>query len=295
MMAVRTPLFASFLLAAGLVLALAACGDRERKEEKSEREIYEKARRYLDRERFDLAIAELQFLENLYPFGPYAEQAQLEMIYALHRSGRDEEAVEQADDFILLHPAHPKVDYAYYLKGLSQYASQENFLRKVFKLDSSVRDNAGARAALATFEQLLLEFPDTIYSREARARMVYLRNLLARSEVMIANYYLKRGAYFSALGRARHVVENFVGSPAMADALAILAYAYEKLELYDLSADALSVLKQNYPDYPLLDENAPAGVAPVVIGDRWWKRATLGLLVAPAEKFDTRSSDEVTR
>ncbi len=115
-----------------LGLALAGCAGNDElpdvAADTGEQQIYEDAQRYLRQSNYDLAVRSLQLLESRYPFGKYAEQAQLELIYAHYNAYEHEAAVEAADRFIRLHPQHPSVDYAYYMKGLSAYTGNEDLL-----------------------------------------------------------------------------------------------------------------------------------------------------------------------
>lgn len=220
-----------------------------------EQQIYDQAQRYLNARNFDLATRALQALESRYPFGRYAEQAQLELIYAHFGGYEPEAAVEAADRFIRLHPQHPSVDYAYYMKGLATATSSEDFLSRFTPTDDTKRDTSYAKEAFAEFAQLVSRFPDSPYAADAKARMVYLRNLLARNEIHVANYYFRRGAYLAAANRGRYVVENFQRTPAVGDGLAVMAQGYLLLGMDDLAQDAIDTLVLNYPDHPSLDKN----------------------------------------
>ena len=164
-----------------------------------EQQLYEDAQRYLRGSNYDLAVKSLQLLESRYPFGRYAEQAQLELIYAHYGAYEHEAAVEAADRFIRLHPQHPNVDYAYYMKGLSAYTGNEDVFARFVPTDTSKRDTSQAKEAFAEYAQLLSRYPDSPYAADAKARMISLRNQLARSEINVANYYLRRGAYLAAV------------------------------------------------------------------------------------------------
>ncbi|MDP4916313.1 MAG: outer membrane protein assembly factor BamD [Haliea sp.] len=243
-----------------LILALlVGCAGNDELDELSadsgEQQMYENAQRYLRSRNFDLAVRSLQLLESRYPFGKYAEQAQLELIYAHHGAFEHEAAVEAADRFIRLHPQHPNADYAYYMKGLSAYSASSDIFARFLPTDESSRDMTHAREAFAEFAQLVARFPNSSYAADAKARMVHLRNLLARHEILVANYYFRRGAYLAATNRGRYVVENFQRTPAVADGLAVMAQGYILLGMNDLAEDAIEVLKLNYPDYPALDKN----------------------------------------
>jgi len=276
-------------LAGARTFRLLANGVKNAQEEPREEAIYQDARRLLDARRYDRAIQQLEYLQSIFPFGPYAEQAQLEMMYSLYRSSRFEEAVEKAQQFILLHPGHPRIDYAYYLQGLAAFQRRRGLFDRFLPLDTSKRDLAGARKAMEYFGQLLQRNPDSPYAEDARKRMIEMRNLLARQEITIANYYLQNQVWLSAAKRAQYVVRNFQGAPAMPDALAVLIYAYYKLGIDDLAEDARIALAQNYPEHPALDAQGNwIASAPRAEESSGWARILAGIF-PPRLAFDTRS------
>jgi outer membrane protein assembly factor BamD len=243
------------LLGALLLAGCASDGDEDDfTADSGEQQIYEQAQDFLSARSFDNAIRALQALESRYPFGKYAEQAQLELIYAHYGAYEPEAAIEAAQRFIRLHPQHPNVDYAYYLKGLATATASEDILSRYAPTDRTKRDTSFAREAFAEFAQLLSRYPDSPYAADAQARMISLRNVLARHEIHVANYYFRRGAYLAAANRGRYVVENFQQTPAVPDALAVMAQGYLLLNMNDLAQDAIDTLVLNYPDHPSLNK-----------------------------------------
>ena len=154
-----------------------------------------------------------------------------------------------------MHPQHPSVDYAYYMKGVSAFDIEGNFLSRLSPTDKTKRDTGQVREAFAEFAQLLARFPDSPYAADARARMVAMRNMIARHEIHVANYYFRRGAWMAALNRGRYVVEHMQGTPAVADGLAVMTQSYLLLGYDELAADSARVLCENFPQHPHLDEN----------------------------------------
>jgi len=247
--------------------------------DETERQFYESAQRSLRASNYQDGIAKLQRLEARFPFGRYAEQAQLELIYAYYNSMQPESARSAADRFIRLHPQHPNADYAYYLRGMASFDEDRNLLDRFLPLDPAKRDPGAARESFRDFAQLISRFPDSKYTPDARARMVYLRNLLAAYEINVARYYIYRGAYIAAANRGRYVFENFQQTPSVADALAIMVEAYLNLELKELANEALQVLVTNYPDYPTLDESGNFQIKKSVLNSdkSWLNIITFGL------------------
>jgi outer membrane protein assembly factor BamD len=232
-------------------------GDEEAQEETSEdfteRDFYEKIQSSLNARNWTVAINNLELLESQFPFGKYAEQGQLELMYAHYKSANYEDAIAAADRFIRLHPQHPNVDYAFYVKGLSELSQTSGFFDNFVPTDNTKRDIGAARESFGTLSEMLSRFPKSPYAPDARKRLVNLRNQLARAEIHVANYYFTRGAYLAAANRGRYVVENFQQSPAVPDGLAVMAQAYHLLGMQELADNAVTVMAANYPEYPSLN------------------------------------------
>ena len=261
-------------------------GDKDDEEEDvnaTEQMLYRNAQRSLRAGNYDRAVTALERLEARFPFGRYAEQAQLELVYARHQSSDHDTARMAADRFIRLHPQHSNIDYAYYLKGLAAYNKNRGLLDRVFTSDASKRDMTSARQAYADFAELLSRHPHSEYAADAKQRMIYLKNLLAAAELHVADYYLRRGAYLAAANRARYVLENYPQAESVPEALIVLVEAQYRLDLPAAANDALRVLAVNYPNYPAFDENGDLVLADRVRDrDRSWANlVTLGLLDRP--------------
>ena len=271
-----------------LLLFISGCSwfggdDDELIADSGEQQMYREAKRHLKNENFSLAVRSLQGLESRYPFGQYAEQAQLELIYAHYSAYEFAAANEAADRFIRLHPRHPSVDYAYYMKGLAAYDIEPGFFSRFIPSDDTKRDVSHIQTAFAEFAQLLARFPDSAYAPDARQRMVHMRNMLARNEIHVANYYFRRGAYMAALNRGKYVVEHMQQTPSVADGLAIMGQAYLLLGLDDLAEDSIAVLCENYPDHPNLTSGCEFDSVYTMDGLQrsWINQATLGLFDPP--------------
>lgn len=274
-------------------LALWGCSGNDELPEMAdtgEQDMYRQVQEFIANESYSEAVRGLQLLESRYPFGKYAEQAQLELIYAHYQAYEHEAAVEAADRFIRLHPQNPNVDYAYYMKGLSAYSIDQDIFDRFIPTEYAERDTSHAKEAFGEFSQLVARFPASPYAADARARMVYLRNMLARHEILVANYYFRRGAYLAATNRGTYVVENFQQTPAVADGLAVMAQGYILLGYDDLARDTIAVLALNYPDHSSLDKNGEFQSAYSLDGLQrsWINKLSFGLFDPPeAPQFDS--------
>lgn len=274
-----------------LAVALAACSHAPDKTQSlSEKEYYDAAQKSLQFGNFDTATKHLEALESHYPVGNYTEHAQLQLIYARLKHMDYAGAMSAADRFIRLHPQHPQLDYALYLKGLASYESGRDSLLSFFNQNEAHRDQSNGRASFDIFRDLTTRFPDSAYAPDARQRMIDLRNHFAEGEMHAARYYLKRGALVSALNRARWVIENYPQTPQTPEALAMSAWCYEQLHSPDLAAATLATLKLNYPEYVDANGKPKVDLGPQNEKRSWLNMATWGLI----GKHDTEAgTDEI--
>lgn len=234
------------------VLVLSGCAGHLREDQKSERQLYEEAQRSLDKQRYLTAIERLQLLESRFPFGEYGEQAQLELIYAYYGSSKFEEARAAAKRFIRLNYDHPQLDYVIYLSGLSAWAAGRHSLEGLKLTDISQRDPGATREAYTDFQHLIKTYPNSIYTPDAQQRLRYLKNWLAIQEVYIGRFYLRRGAPLAAINRGLTVVEGYRDTPAVADALAVMAEGYLHLDDQPQAQKLIAQLYQINPKHPQL-------------------------------------------
>ena len=200
------------------------------------------------------AVKLFDTLEGRYPYGRYAQQAILEAAYANYRGGETAAAIAGCDRFIRTYPNHPNVDYAYFLKGLVHFREDQGLLGYVYDLDLSERDPKSMKESFAAFKELVTRYPDSKYAEDSRARLRYLSNALAMSDVHVSRYYYGRGAYVAAVNRAQSSLVNYPENPANEDALDMLVKSYDKLGLDQLRDDSRRILEKTYPTSKYLAE-----------------------------------------
>lgn len=253
------------LLVVCLQLLLAGCGAFKDKADEtknwSAQRLYSEAKDEMNSGNYEKAVKLLETLESRYPYGRFAQQAQLDTAYAYYRQDEIAQAVAAADRFIKLHPNHANVDYAYYLKGLANFRDDLGLLPVLGSDDLAERDPKAARESFEAFKELATRYPESSYASDATARMKYLHNAMALHEVRVAEYYYRRGAYVAAVNRCQYALTNYPQAPALEQALYIMVNSYEKLGLQDLRGDTLKVMEKNFPNSTLL-----AGTT-----NSWWK------------------------
>lgn len=245
-----------FLIVA-ILLALVGCAKKDVDPYKAFRgktstELFTTGEKALAKENYSEAVKNFEALDAIYPFGPYAQQAQLDIIYAYYKSGDDASAIAAADRYVRLYPRGRDVDYAYYMRGIIGFNLGLSWLQKLSGVNPAARDVSTLQQSFASFNTLVQTFPHSRFRADALTRMRYIRNLMAQREIMIAQFYMKRHAYVAAANRASYVVQHFQGSPQVIKGLAIMVRAYRALDLPKMADSTYHLLQMNYPNAPEL-------------------------------------------
>ena len=256
-----------------LLLIVSSCSSNEEMPDERlvEKELYDQAQTRLKNGSFSPAILRLEALESRFPFGRYAEQAQAELIYAYYMNSQFEASQSAAERFINLHPRHSHTGYAFYMKGLAAFTDDSGLFSRYFQSDLAKREVVMAQTSFGELSEFISRYPESKYVPHAKQRMIYLRNLLAEYEIYVADFYMKRGAYLAAIGRAKYVIENLPNTPQTPFALSILVEAYEILEYEELRKTSLEILNANYPNFDFQGNES--------VKERSWANIlTLGLI-----------------
>jgi len=256
----RLPAFVRFFVILMLATSLIGCQSVGKlfgkKEEATEtlpvEEMYAQAKAAMEGRNYDRAGRFYQRLVSRFPYGPYSEQALLELAYVQHKQAKTEEATSTINRFIRTYPTHRHIDYAYYLKALINFDRSSSILLRVARQDMSARDLGAPTQSLNDFADVVRRYPNSRYAPDARQRMVYLRNMLAQHELNVGLYYLRRDAYVAAANRGKYLLQTYPQSAFDGDAVALMAASYTALGQDDLAADARRVLELNYPDHDYL-------------------------------------------
>ena len=229
-------------------ILIVSCNSDGPEIEQPEKIYYDLAQKRMLNQNYIGAIESLEAIESKYPFGRYAEQAQVELIYANFMNGQTIGSHAAAEKFIRLYPRHPNIDYAYFMKGLSSYTRDKDLIIRFTNTDISNRDITGAKESFAELTEFLTRFPDSQYAPYAKQRNIYLRNMIARNELAAADYYQSIDAHVAAIRRAKYVIENIPNSSENFRALKVLEKSYKALGYEDLRDDILKIIALNYPN-----------------------------------------------
>jgi len=250
-----------FLLIISLAMGLSSCktvgkwfghGKEEKTESLPVEQMYSEAKKAMDNQNYPKAQTFYSRLTSRFPFGEYSEQAQLELAYVQYKQGKPEDASSTIERFIRTYPTHKNIDYAYYLKAVIHFEQRNAIFARITRLDMSSRDLGAPTKSFNDFNEVVRRFPNSVYASDSAKRMIYLRNMMARYELNVGLYYLRRGAYVAAANRGKYLIETYPQSQYQGDALALMAVSYNALGQKALADDARKVLQANQPDHPYL-------------------------------------------
>jgi|TARA_B100001059_G_scaffold92878_2_gene91971 outer membrane protein assembly factor BamD len=228
------------LVISAMILMSCASSDQE-ETEPAEVLLYRMAQDRINAQNYMGAVESLARIERFYPFGVYAEQARADLIYAHYMTGDYDQAYAASEKFIRLYPRNTNIDYAYFMKGMTGYYADDGLLGNLFSLSLAKRDTSGAMQSYADLTEFLIRYPESEYIDSARERLIFLRNLIASSELDGAEYYMKRGAYLAALNRANYVLKNIPNSTETQRALDIMKRSFIELGYEDYAEKISSV------------------------------------------------------
>ena len=240
------PLALVLLLACGLLAGCAHHGKGRDANRYTAETLYRDAHKAMNNSDYEMSVKLYEALTARFPFSDQARQARLDLIYVYYRKGENETATDAAEQFLRENTTHPRIDYAWYMKGLIDYEHTPWAFERWFGVDMAKRPPASLASSITAFTTVVKQFPKSEYAHDAQRRLIYLRNRLAEYEINVARYYVKRGAYDAAAQRAQRTIEQYDGAPAVQDALAIMIDCYKHLGLKDLEANTEKVYQANY-------------------------------------------------
>ncbi|MCH9690077.1 MAG: outer membrane protein assembly factor BamD [Gammaproteobacteria bacterium] len=253
-----------YLIVLGLFVTLVGCktltglwSDLKKDDEdegpfkgQSASKLYTDARASMKKKDYTGAIKRLEAMETMYPFHDNAEKAELELIYAYYVKEDYVSAGASAERFIHLYPRAKQVDYAYYIKAMSNFHQLRGPVATMLPMDQSYRDPGTQSQAYSDFATLVQLFPNSEYKANSEQHMIYLRNMFAKSELNVSKYYFERRRYVASAERASYLIQTYPQASSVKEALGVLYHANQALGLNDAAKDALKVYQDTYGGKP---------------------------------------------
>ncbi|MCH8551142.1 MAG: outer membrane protein assembly factor BamD [Natronospirillum sp.] len=242
----------------------------------TEADSYARAQDFLEAGNYNLAIEQLEAMENRFPFGAYATQVQLDLIYAHYERRQYDRAMRRANRFIRLQPAHPRVDYVYYMRGLIRFGMAERTASLLSTRNPVDRDVSGYDETFQLLDEFLDRFPNSDYRDDAKGIMQVARTRMAEHSFNVALYYYQVDRPEPALTRLQKLLSEFPGEPVQDNALALKIRTHEKQGDEASARNTEDLLRTEFPDSEFLVSDEL--VADFRFRRPWYFWLTLGLV-----------------
>jgi outer membrane protein assembly factor BamD len=224
------------IVAFGGVLSLMLAGCAARKPPSGEN-YYVKATDEYTQHFYQPAIADYQKLIDEYPFSPYAEEAELNIGLAQYKSHNYAESIGTLNDFIRMHPTSKRIEEASYYLAMAHYV----------QIGRPDQDQTHTELALEQFQSIERRFPESDFAQLAHEQIAICREMLARHEYVIGDFYYSRANYKASESRMAELMALYPETPIAPDALDQLGKTLEKQGKKYSAAQAFTALKTDYP------------------------------------------------
>jgi outer membrane protein assembly factor BamD len=199
--------------------------------------LYNQAMDHLEAGSYTRAAQAFAEVERQHPYSALAPKSLLMAAYSYYQARKYEDALENYNVFIQLHPGHEHIAYAYYMVGICYYE----------QVPMVERDQKTTEDALRAFEEVVRRFASTPFGKDAKLKIDLIRDHLAGKEMDVGRYYLGQQAYLAALNRFKNVVEGFQTTSHAPEALHRMVECYLALGILDQAQKTAAVLGYNYP------------------------------------------------
>ena len=229
--------YSLFMLACALCVLLTACSV---KKPPTGEDYYQQAQLNFANKEYHAAIENYQFVVDKYPFSPYAEESEMKIGLAYYRDKDYAQAIAALDDFQRMHPTSKNLQLVSYYIAMS-------YFDQVGRED---QDQTKTELALARFKAIEQRFPESEFAELAKEKSEVCREVLARHQKVVGDYYFKRANFRAAESRLAELMQKYPDTPVAPDALWELGIALEKEGKKYSAAQAFAAMVQHYPNTP---------------------------------------------
>ena len=201
-------------------------------------DLYDAAYAEFEDKDYDKAAEKFLTVETQYPASPWSADALVMAAYSQYLDDDFAGAILTVDRFMRFHPGHSDVPYMLYLRGMCYY-------RQV----SDVRREPGMSVyALQQFQQLVDRFPKSPYAKNAKNKIIILKNYIAGKIMYSARVDMRKENWASAITKLQSVVTDAQETVMTPEAMYRLTQAYNAIGFPEQANGYAEMLKLNFPD-----------------------------------------------
>ena len=223
-----------------IFMLLFSCSTNEKKitgSKDNDEEIFEKGIQFIEEKKFKESINQFIKIKDEFPFSKYSNHSQIYNAYLNFELNKPDQTILILNDYISMNPDGIFTEYAEYLIAMCYYV----------KISDPNRDSKFTKIAIEKFKKIIKTNTDSKYAKDAKFKLEYLRNFLARKEFEVGMYYLKNNAPSPAIKRFSVIISDYQGSSIIPQTLYRMYEAFEILKLKNNSEQTYLILKYNFP------------------------------------------------
>ena len=199
--------------------------------------IYKRALLLIKENDYKSALNEFENLLLNYPFSDLAVKSEITSAYSLYEDNQIEKAINKLNSFIEMNPTGELTIYAHYLLGMCYY----------IQTSQKGRDASLSLKAINYFQIIESKYPNSKYAKDAKLKILYLKNRLAENELAVGKFYLKKNASGSAIKRFKVILEKFQNTSVIPETLYRLSEALLITGLKEEAQKSIAILNYNFP------------------------------------------------
>lgn len=200
-------------------------------------DIYKRALLLIEENDYKSALNEFENLLLNYPFSDLAVKSEITSAYSLYEDNQIEKAINKLNSFIEMNPTGELTIYAHYLLGMCYY----------IQTSQKGRDASLSLKAINYFQIIESKYPNSKYAKDAKLKILYLKNRLAENELAVGKFYLKKNASGSAIKRFKVILEKFQNTSVIPETLYRLSEALLITGLKEEAQKSIAILNYNFP------------------------------------------------
>jgi len=200
-------------------------------------DIYKRALLLIEENDYKSALNEFENLLLNYPFSDLAVKSEITSAYSLYEDNQIQKAINKLNSFIEMNPTGELTIYAHYLLGMCYY----------IQTSQKGRDASLSLKAINYFQIIESKYPNSKYAKDAKLKILYLKNRLAENELAVGKFYLKKNASGSAIKRFKVILEKFQNTSIIPETLYRLSEALLITGLKEEAQKSIAILNYNFP------------------------------------------------
>ena len=203
----------------------------------NEIDIYRSGLSSLENEDYNKAIIEFDNLSLNYPFSSLAKKSEIMTAYSLYQNNEITKSIVKLENYIEMNPKDKFTSYAHYLLAMNYY----------IQISSQGRDPILSEKALNALKLIIIKYPKSKYAKDAKLKIQFIRNSLAKNELNIGKFYLRKNAPASSIKRFKDILQNYQNTTVIPETLYRLTEALLMIGLKDEAVKSNALLKYNFP------------------------------------------------